>query len=253
MKLTHGSLFSGIGGFDRGAQLLGIETLWNCEVEPYNRLVLKKHFPKSIQYEDIRCLNKPQSVAIISGGFPCQDLSTAGKGRGITGEHSGLWFEMFRIVDEVRPQYVVIENSPVLLRKGFERVLHPLSEIGYDAEWQCLSARTFGDYDPRERLYVIAYATSKGRQIFLRSQLGVHAQKNIKRTANTLDSPSHPFLRFEESHGEPPVFRVGDGLRKRLDILPRLAATGNAVKPHIAHYLFDCIQQHHFSLNTTLP
>lgn len=133
--MTHGSLFSGIGGFETGAEWVGIETLWNCEIEPFQRSILKKHFPNTKQYEDIKELSNPGYVDIISGGFPCQDISIAGKGVGITGSRSGLWSEMHRVIREVRPRYVIIENSPMLLVRGFERVLCDLSKTGYDAEW----------------------------------------------------------------------------------------------------------------------
>lgn len=128
--MTHGSLFSGIGGFETGAEWVGIETLWNCEIEPFQRSILKKHFPNTKQYEDIKELSNPGYVDIISGGFPCQDISIAGKGVGITGSRSGLWSEMHRVIREVRPRYVIIENSPMLLVRGFERVLCDLPKQG---------------------------------------------------------------------------------------------------------------------------
>lgn len=128
--MTHGSLFSGVGGFETGAEWVGIDTLWNCEIEPFQRSILKKHFPNTKQYEDIKELSNPGYVDIISGGFPCQDISIAGKGVGITGSRSGLWSEMHRVIREVRPRYVIIENSPMLLVRGFERVLCDLSKQG---------------------------------------------------------------------------------------------------------------------------
>lgn len=129
--MTHGSLFSGIGGFELGAEWAGIPTLWNCEIEDYQREVLKKNFPNVKQYRDITKTSGLGHVDIISGGFPCQDISVAGKGEGITGKRSGLWTEMHRVIREVRPAYVIIENSPALLYRGFERVLCDLSESGY--------------------------------------------------------------------------------------------------------------------------
>ena len=162
--LTHGSLFSGIGGFNLGAQWAGIETVWDCEILPYNRQILKQHFPNSIQYEDITKLQYPSQVDIVSGGFPCQDISISGNMEGINGSRSGLWFEMFRIIRDIRPKYVVIENSPMLLVRGFEQVLCNLSYVGYDAEWQVLSARDFGYPHRRDRLFCVAYANSKCSQ-----------------------------------------------------------------------------------------
>ena len=118
-RLTHGSLFSGIEGFGLGAALAGIKTEWSCEFEDYQSLVIKKNFGEEHEINrDIRTYSKPPFVDIISGGFPCQDISIAGKGVGIVGERSGLWSEMFRIVREVRPKYVLIENSPMLVVRG---------------------------------------------------------------------------------------------------------------------------------------
>ena len=155
--LSHGSLFSGIGGFELGAKEAGIETVWSCEYEQFNRDVLRKNFSNTKQYENIIDMEIPEYVDIISGGFPCQDISIANTNAdGIKGKRSGLWSEMFRIIRGVRPKYVIIENSPMLLVRGFERVLCDLSEIGYDAEWQSLSAETFGYPHKRERLYCIA-------------------------------------------------------------------------------------------------
>ena len=138
-KLTHGSLFSGIEGFGLGAAFAGIKTLWSCEYEEYQASIIKKKFGEDHGINrDIRTYSNPTFVDIISGGFPCQDISVAGKGVGIVGERSGLWAEMYRVIREVRPRYIIIENSTMLIIRGFERVLCNLSEIGYDAEWQCL-------------------------------------------------------------------------------------------------------------------
>ena len=168
-NLTHGSTFSGVGGFELGARMSGIETVWNCELEAHNRKILKKHFPETLQYTDIRDLSHPAYVDIISGGFPCQDISLSNtqvrsyEEKGINGQRSGLWSELFRVVGEVRPKYLVLENSSALVVRGFEKVLCDLSKIGYDAEWQCLQAAQFGYNHKRERLYCIAYPSKKRR------------------------------------------------------------------------------------------
>lgn len=142
-KLTHGSLFSGIEGFGLGAAFAGIKTLWSCEYEDYQASIIKKNFGENHEINrDIRTYSNPTFVDIISGGFPCQDISVAGKGVGIVGERSGLWTEMYRVIREVRPKYIIIENSPMLLIRGFERVLCDLSEIGYDAEGNVYQAPT---------------------------------------------------------------------------------------------------------------
>lgn len=158
-ELTHGSLFSGIGGFELGAEMAGIDTLWNCEIEKFQGEILKTKFPYAERFTDITKTTDLRYVDIISGGFPCQDISVAGKREGIKGKRSGLWSEMYRIVWEVRPKYVIIENSPALTISGLEQVLCDLSKIGFNAEWQCISNYAFGYPHKRERLYLIAYST----------------------------------------------------------------------------------------------
>jgi DNA (cytosine-5)-methyltransferase 1 len=157
--LTHGSLFSGIGGFDLGFQRAGIETAWQVEIDAYCRRVLARHFPEAERFSDIReCgAHNLKPVDIISGGFPCQDISNAGKRAGIDGERSGLWSEYARIIRELRPRYVVVENVAALLGRGMERVLGDLAAIGYDAEWQSIRASDVGAPHRRERIWIVAY------------------------------------------------------------------------------------------------
>ena len=144
--MTHGSLFSGIGGIDLGFEMAGIKTSWTCEIDDWCHTLLKERFPDAKHYRDIMEINKKslQRVDIISGGFPCQDISTAGKGAGLDGKRSGLWFEMYRIIRELRPKWILIENVANLTNKGGVRVLQDLAEAGYDAEWQVISARDVG-------------------------------------------------------------------------------------------------------------
>jgi len=157
--LTHGSLFSGIGGFDLGFERAGIETTWQVEIEDYARRVLQRHFPRAQRFNDIRECGKHNlaPVDIVSGGFPCQDISNAGKRAGIDGERSGLWSEYARIIRELRPRYVVVENVAALLGRGMERVLGDLAACGYDAEWQSISAAHVGAPHLRERIWILAY------------------------------------------------------------------------------------------------
>jgi len=165
MTLTHGSLFSGIGGFDLGFERAGIRTLWQVEIDAYCRRVLEKRFPHAKRHSDVRTAGKHnlEWVDIISGGFPCQDISNAGKRAGIDGERSGLWSEYARIICELRPRYVVVENVAALLGRGIERVLGDLAEIGYDAEWQSIRASDFGAHHRRERIWILAYSDSERR------------------------------------------------------------------------------------------
>ncbi len=158
-------LFSGIGGFSLGLERSGaFETVAFCEIEPYCQKVLAKHWPKVPIYDDVRTITAERlaadgiAVDAICGGFPCQDISTAGKGAGLAGERSGLWFEYARIISEVRPRYVIVENVSALLARGLDEVLRTLAEIGYDAEWHCIPASAVGAPHRRDRVWIVAYA-----------------------------------------------------------------------------------------------
>jgi site-specific DNA-cytosine methylase len=122
---TFGSLFAGIGGMDLGLERAGLTCRWQVEIDPYCRKVLAKHWPDVPKLEDVRDAgaHNLQPVGLIAGGFPCQDISNAGKRAGIDGERSGLWSEYARIIRELRPRYVLVENVSALLARGFERVL----------------------------------------------------------------------------------------------------------------------------------
>lgn len=236
--MTHGSLFSGVGGFEEGAKLAGISTLWNCEYEAFQRSILKKHYPESKQYEDIRTAIIRERVDIISGGFPCQDISVAGKMEGITGERSGLWSEMFRVIRQIRPKYVIIENSPALLIRGFERVLCNLSQIGYNAEWQCISNIAFGYPHKRERLYVIAYPYEVGLQSKICSDGGF---KSVFKKWSPNPDDGYSLSKRIHQIGQSEVIRNGHGFRSWTH---RVGSIGNTVNPTIAYYLFECIKKH---------
>lgn len=165
--MNVGSLFSGIGGFELGFERAGMRVSWQVEQDAYCRAVLARHFPDAARYEDVREVGARNlaPVDLVCGGFPCQDLSSAGRGAGIDGARSGLWSEFARIVRELRPRYVVVENVPALLtgkgkrwdRGPIGRVLGDLAEARYDAEWACLSAREFGAPHLRKRVWIVAY------------------------------------------------------------------------------------------------
>ena len=164
-KLRLLDLFSGIGGFSLGLERTGgFETVAFCEIEPFPRKILNKHWPEVPIYEDIRDLTASRlradgiAVDAICGGFPCQDISTAGKGAGIEGERSGLWSEYARLIGELRPRVVFVENVAALLSRGLDKVLGDLASLGYDAEWHCIPASAIGAHHHRDRVWIIAYA-----------------------------------------------------------------------------------------------
>lgn len=252
--LTHGSLFSGIGGFDLGFQWAGIKTVWQVEINGYCRKVLARHFPEAERFSDIREVgaHNLKGVDIISGGFPCQDISVAGKQAGIDGERSGLWAEFYRIIGELRPRYVVIENVANLVVLGLERVLSDLASIGYDAEWQIISANDVGAPHLRKRIWIVAYPASD------RSETGVadqergdkgepteplngsevvadpnqqHGNNRRFRTGKIRQQTPSGLRPSEHWSVEPDVGRVANGIPKRVD---RLKGLGNAIIPQIA-------------------
>lgn len=166
MSLTFGSLFAGIGGLDLGLERAGLECRWQVEIDPFCQRVLAKHWPDVRRHDDVKTFPVDQvdqwNVDLICGGFPCQDISYAGRGAGIHGERSGLWFEYARIVRVLRPKYVVIENVSALLARGMDAVLGTLADIGYDAEWCTVTAADFGLPQIRQRVFILAHSTSIG-------------------------------------------------------------------------------------------
>jgi len=169
------ALFAGAGGGILGGHLLGWRTVCAVEIEDYARRVLLQRqadgcLPRFPIWDDVTTFNGHPwkgKIDVISGGFPCEDISISGKGEGIGGERSGLWGEMARIVGEVRPRFVFVENSPMLVIRGLDRVLGDLAEMGYDAKWGVLGGRTLGCPIDRKRIWIVAHCTerlSKPRQ-----------------------------------------------------------------------------------------
>lgn len=158
--LTVGSLFSGAGLCDLGLHWAGFQHKYFCEVDSFCQSVLRRHWPGVPLYADIRDLSGHvlPHVDVLCGGFPCQDVSVAGKRKGITStSRSGLWNEYKRIITEVRPRYIIAENVSGLLSLGIEDVLQGLAEVGYDAEWEVLPAASLGAPHHRERVFIVAY------------------------------------------------------------------------------------------------
>ena len=268
MKLTFGSLFAGIGGFDLGFERAGFECRWQVEIDSYATKILEKHWPKVHRERDIRGCNASnlERVDCIIGGFPCQDISYAGRGAGLDGERSGLFFEAIRLVRELQPRAIVLENVAALLTRGLDRVLGTLAEIGYDAEWHCIPAAAVGAPHIRDRVFVIAVhpntETVNARQSDERNakRCGADCPQERQRLRNQFsglgsivaDTEIEGLERREVRRDfgsrfpglgeggrpisdhwsvEPAVGRVANGIPARVD---RLRCLGNAIVPQVA-------------------
>ncbi len=228
------SLFAGIGGIDLGLHRAGMECVAQVEIDPYCRKVLAKHWPEVPRYEDVRTVgrhNLPE-CDLIAGGFPCQDISIAGRRAGIDGERSGLWREYYRIICELRPRYVLVENVSALLNRGMERVLGDLAACGYDAEWQVLRASDFGFPHRRERVFIVAYANS----LRLQGRVCNGTRQRIKASPETT---------FWGNVPEPVISGGNNGVPDRMG---RSKGCGNAVVPQVAEYIGRMIMQQHATL-----
>lgn len=238
-KLRVLDLFSGIGGFSLGLERTGgFETVAFCEIEEFPRRVLQKHWPDVPCYRDVRKLTADRltadgiAVDVICGGFPCQDISFAGLGAGLKGERSGLFFEVARLVGELGPQYVILENVSALLSRGLDEVLGTLASFGYDAEWHCIPASYLGAWHRRDRVWILAYPDEKRRKGCAEKPL--LSQRSI---------PWKLVRGFERYPGRSnlPASRLcdaNDGIPRRVD---RLAALGNAVVPQIPELIGNAI------------
>lgn len=254
MTLTIGSLFSGIGGLERGLELAGLgPVVWQVERDPFCREVLAKHWPEARRFTDVRSVGSSNlaAVDVVCGGFPCQDVSLAGANEGLAGARSGLWFEYERIIGEVRPRFVVIENVCGLVRRGLDVVLEGLWSLGYEVEGTRIRASDLGAPHRRERLFLLAHA--HGERVRLEPERG---QSNASKRGNAepLDArQARRMARATERRGRKKGARKGadaregDSLRAWAaqsdvcrvahgvpDWLERLRSLGNAVVPPCA-------------------
>lgn len=231
--ITFGSLFAGIGGFDLGFERAGMVCKWQVEIDDYANRVLAKHWPNVHRERDIRETgpHNLERVDVICGGFPCQDISYAGEGAGLDGARSGLFFEAVRVVRELQPRIVVLENVAALLTRGLDRVLGTLAEIGFDAEWHSLSASSLGLPHLRARLFIIAYPSSEGRERPV-------YDNSLSRSAKAPFAVNGhrcvgEWLQMVRSRGR---VRSVDGLSVGVE-RSRLKGAGNAVVPQIAELI----------------
>lgn len=224
------SLFSGIGGIDLGLERTGgFRTVRFVEWDRFKRAVLAKHWPSVPCDEDITTVEFSQGEAdVICGGFPCPDISNAGKRAGITGERSGLWRELVRAIRVVRPLRILVENVAALLGRGMGTVLGDLAEVGYDAEWNCIPASRIKAPHHRDRIWIVAYPHKAGRARLVQSLDTSKAGSWGWRGETDLRA-----LRpFEPGHmwPQPLIRRMDDGVRNRIH---RIGAMGDAVVPQI--------------------
>ena len=235
------ALFAGAGGGILGGKLLGWRTVCAVEWEPYAASVLVARqndgiLPPFPIWDDVQTFDgKPWRgiVDVVSGGFPCQDISNSGHKRGIGGNRSGLWSEMARIVGEVRPKYVFVENVAALLGRGMGTVLGDLASMGFDAQWGVLGAGNIGaPQKNRERVWILAYAQGAGRRAVQQKPRVLQTQApDCPRPAGSgrLDDPADAFGVLWPS--ESGLVRVADGMADRVD---RIRALGNGQVPAVA-------------------
>jgi DNA (cytosine-5)-methyltransferase 1 len=258
-KLNELALFAGAGGGILGGKLLGWRTVCAVEWEQYPACVLAARqndglLPPFPIWDDVQTFDgKPWRgiVDVVSGGFPCQDISAAGKGVGIDGERSGMWREMARIISEVRPKYAFIENSPMLATRGLGTVLEDLAKLGFDAEWGVLGAADVGAKHQRDRIWIVArqrelFSYTNNRDIRGEQQSQSPSQTpresgNVANANNSIrgwerwgvwsNKNSESKWDLHSIFNQPEPIRMADGVAARVD---RLKAVGNGQVPQVA-------------------
>ena len=241
-KLNTFHLFAGAGGGILADLLLGHNPIGACEIEPYPRDVLLARqrdgiLPAFPIWDDVCTLDGTPwrgTVDVLCGGFPCQDISAAGKGAGITGERSGLWKEYARLIGEMRPRFVFAENSPLLRTRGLGAVLEDLAAMGYDARWGIMGAWHVGAPHKRDRLWVFAYRPGdrlEGRHNRDKKGQGQAEIRSMERLCENQVWDDLP---------APDSFGIANGVAHRVD---RLKAIGNGQVPQCAAMAFSILSE----------
>lgn len=253
-----GSLFSGIGGLELGLERAGLgHTVWQVEIDPFCRRVLARHWPNVTRYADIVGLKGLEQVDIVCGGFPCQDVSSAGKRTGMSGAKSGLWSEYRRILEELRPRFAIVENVTSGKKLWLPRVISDIESIGYRSRAFALSASDVGAPHLRRRVFVLATSDSHG----MGSQRthgtcpneprehgesgGVRDTNRDGKSACAIDGEVARLrgMASMPSHwtASPELRGMAHGIPGRLD---RLRALGNAVVPQCAEVIGNILREH---------
>ena len=249
--LTIGSLFSGIGGLELGLERAGVGSVaWQCEIDPFCRAILAKHWPTATRFSDVTRPRSWPHVDLICGGFPCQDVSGIGSGRGIGGTRSSLWWHFARVVEQVAPAWVVVENVASGARRWLHHVRHQLHLLGYRTRALGIAASNVGAPHFRRRIFVVAHADSvklrqqssrprrKGETL-ARSNGQARPASDAGGVARDVEQEGRKHVAGAWNGGRDgrapvsPVRRVDDGVSRRLDAA-RKRALGNAVVPQCA-------------------
>lgn len=260
-----GSLFSGIGGFELGIEraIPNAQTVWQVEQDKFCQSILAKHWPHAQRFDDVHDVgaHNLKPVHILCGGFPCQNISLAGNLEGIHGEKSCLWFEMGRIIGELRPRIIMLENVANIINGGLHEVLTTLAAHGYDAEWCNLSARELGAPHIRQRWFCIAYSNNqskpfgaidgKAQKLCSTTKINTHNTNSERQQEHTTrPKPVEPSRQLEHTScknggvhtqnywqaqaPESGLCDLDDGIPNRV---AKLRALGNAIVPQCAEYV----------------
>lgn len=240
-------LFSGIGGWSEAARMAGdIQPIWCCDNDKKKNEIYALRHPNVPNFGDIRNITNAPYADIFTVSFPCGDISAAGKGAGIEGKNSRMWFEANRLIGKIRPTYIVIENSPRLSVRGLHIILGSLASIGYNAEWTNLQGTQFGIQQYRRRLYLIAYANQERFQ-GIRTPIFRSINKQMEKGRVSTERIS-PGWRTRREIPEPRTYR------STYDIpggVHRLEGTGDAIIPLIGCYILECIKLHYLFITTS--
>jgi len=267
--LRVGSLFAGIGGLELGLEMTGhFKTVWQVEKDEYAAKVLAKHWPKVKRHDDVCTFptnDHDWQCDVICGGFPCQDISYAGDGAGLDGKRSGLFYELARVVSQVGPKYVVLENVAALLTRGMGDVLGTMATLGYDCQWHCIPAASVGAPHIRDRVFILCHANQHSQSISTQHDKKTQgmsedlADADCKRQSKqrmygrriceekSQKRKTDEFVNSSQGnenhwHTEPNVGRVVDGVPSRMD---RLRCLGNAVVPQVAQFVGEILWSIH--------